>query len=247
MSDDIGKLFKNPQLEEKELVMPALWNDEFGGIGAVLKILSDHGVTQEVFELIRQDPKELGKKVAETITNLGIQNALKTKLSLPTTWKTVSDLAMSCGFRNVEELQTLDFESINQRYSTMFPGAAINVGIFKFEKFQFGNILPVAYIWEVRRRMTLAGYVPVPFKLFLDCVTFLRQSNSREMMMWKMCPLVCLDESIHADMGPFMCVINKRLQPNAPELEIGNIELTRNGSKPYACYYVGFDNFTPKF
>lgn|GEM_PF-3933212 len=247
MSDDIGKLSKNPQIEEKELVMPALWNDQFGEIGAVLKILSDHGVTQETFELIRQDPKELGKMVAESITNLGIQNALKTKLVLPNTWKTASDLAMSCGFGNVEELQTLDFPRIDLQYSKKITGTTINVGIFKFEKFQFGNILPVAYIWEVRRRMTLAGYVPVPFKLFLDCVAFFRQSNSREMMMWKMRPLVCLDESIHADMGPFMCVINKRFQPNAPELEIGNIELTRNDSKPYACYYVGFDNFIPQF
>ena len=42
----------------------SLWDQSYGQVGAMLKILGNHGVVPEELECLRQDPDRIGKAVA---------------------------------------------------------------------------------------------------------------------------------------------------------------------------------------
>ena len=202
--------------------MEGLWDDSFGQIGAVLRILDLRGVTPTDLELIRENPDTMGKDIAEFIQARSILQAVKYEGSYGPSSEDNSAIAKECGFTNQNSFEYFDIQALNdpaiKAITTNWP----LVGVFLFKPGHFKSVNPSDRLNQVFSRISKAGYTPAPLRLFLMYVRDNVKRFSRETALWKIRPLVCLDHHFEVT-GSFPCVVKKRFDTarKGMELELG--------------------------
>jgi hypothetical protein len=216
----------------------------------VLQILGDHGVTKEEIELLKRNPKGIGKNTA-----LGLKRAVAISTLIRSNLvhlidATIPSLCLGCQFVNVGEVEMNVVNELTDRAgdaADLFrTGSLRDVGIFQMHKFQFEGVSAPERIDRIAAIMFESGYMPAPFRLFLrlinQCLGDMAGSEKALFGHIKLFPLVNLDPFFMVD-GHYMAVINRVPSFTMPQLELGHVDLLRDEKMDPSKYlYLGFRN-----
>lgn len=233
----------------------SLWDQSYGQVGAMLKILGNHGVVPEELECLRQDPDRIGKAVAAELKKEVIKSTLVYcgPINMGNLGRLkMSDIVNGCGLTNVtkDDFEQMDKEEILKDPSIILKfqeSRQVWAGVFKFYTFQFERVSPLKRWDKITSIMRNSGYLPAPTRLmFIYLRLCLETQTPRDYKAligrMRLNPLISMDPFDRHDTG-LRSICNTVMNFMNPKLEIGRVDLFRDEKiDPSKFLYFGFRN-----